>query len=1379
MKKLLIALSALVLVFTLSGCDLFGGGGEDLPDLSALTITGVVDVEVLVGAEVNLLTGITAGGDDDLDYSSYITVDSPTCTIAADGTLETTVPLNCIVTYTVLAFGVLKTIQAEVTINPVPITWDGGPELISWDFSDDSDLDGWEIYVAEGGALEISIEDGAMKMVTESSSVRYGTRLDFQGIPMEEDYDYRITFRMKSSVPDKAVHVNYGELIGGAPYFYPFKAEGFDVITVGTEWAEYEIIFNMSGQDAAANLNRGALVLEMGNNEGFLTDLDATIWVDDIKIEGGSGVDGAPPILSGIQNEILDRNATFDPLAGITANDLTDGDLTSAIVVTGDTVDTAVDGDYTITYTVTDAAGNVATMDRVITVVGLVIDTNNAAVNDIFAANGPISTELTAAWYASVSWGEPIFTAEIIDGQMVIVSQKDGDKAYGTNPWDHIVRYTDMSFIKDVEYKVEFDAKTSVTGNTDENMMFKIEGTGFASEVRLAVTDTFATYSHAFTWTPETTTNGSILFFVGGLEHTITIENIKIYISVAGADVENAPVISGAMDQTVSGGAEVDLLEGVTASDIEDGAVDVVVTVLGPNAETEFDGAPGVWTITYTATDADSNETVVTAELTVLEGYSFIDTEWVAWYGDEWSGPTTSVVSLEDGELVVDVIYEGTPQSYATQVYQENFAVENGKTYRISFDARADEAKSIMVAFGDALDADPWFTDFVTKTQFDLTTEMVTYTLEVTMTEPTTADQGKLVFELATAVNTKVYIDNVKIEETTAVDGDVVADTNQVLDGTFEDTAVLFEDTPWVSWLGDEWSGPTTSVVLISKGELVVDVIFEGTPQTYATQVYQENFAVENGKTYRITFDAKAGEAKAIMVAFGDALDSDPWFTDFVAKTQFDLTTEMVTYTLDFLMEQPTTADQGKLVFELATAVNTMVYIDNVKIEETTAIDGDVVADTDQVLTGDFETVADVVVVPEPVWTGFNMTVVEGDLGPNDVTITYDNVSDPWWNDNAQHSNIVFDGNNDAIEFTFTGTDGALLVFKVEGWGGNVEGRMTADGTEQTFLLDLSSLTKEQRDQISLMIIFVETVGAAGSLALSYEAVMPELDPAWEGFGGTTVVDNGDGSVDITYDVTTEWWWDFSAQHLNLTFDGTTFNAIDFTFTGVDTHNYKFKIEYAGGAKETGDGVVGNGAEQVVTLDLSTFTPEQLSSINKVVIFSSGQGQTGTVTVAYALTTVAVDTSTMADMPNQDFTDADISGWGTEGTLTLAHDNTNGYMVVTVTELGANPWDQNIGFPSQNLVAGNTYEVTYVIKTAFAEGRDVTFFVENVDAGYAKYFEETETLTDSFQTFTYTFTPDANNDDTKLGIFFGNTSNPLIGDVIIDSITITETVPAS
>lgn len=73
------------------------------------------------------------------------------------------------------------------------------------------------------------------------------------------------------------------------------------------------------------------------------------------------------PTISGVRNKTLTVKDPFDPLAGITANDKEDGNLTSKIVVTG-TVNTRKAGKYPLTYTVTDSKGGKREASCVITV---------------------------------------------------------------------------------------------------------------------------------------------------------------------------------------------------------------------------------------------------------------------------------------------------------------------------------------------------------------------------------------------------------------------------------------------------------------------------------------------------------------------------------------------------------------------------------------------------------------------------------------------------------------------------------------------------------------------------------------------------------------------------------------------------------------------------------------------------------------------------------------------------------------------------------------------------------------------------------------------------------------------------------------------------
>lgn len=84
-------------------------------------------------------------------------------------------------------------------------------------------------------------------------------------------------------------------------------------------------------------------------------------WIGDTR------PDHTAPVISGAGDATLDFGVEFDPMTGVTAKDDVDGDLTKSIKVSG-SVDTHKAGEYTLTYTVSDKAGNIATVTRIVTV---------------------------------------------------------------------------------------------------------------------------------------------------------------------------------------------------------------------------------------------------------------------------------------------------------------------------------------------------------------------------------------------------------------------------------------------------------------------------------------------------------------------------------------------------------------------------------------------------------------------------------------------------------------------------------------------------------------------------------------------------------------------------------------------------------------------------------------------------------------------------------------------------------------------------------------------------------------------------------------------------------------------------------------------------
>lgn len=83
--------------------------------------------------------------------------------------------------------------------------------------------------------------------------------------------------------------------------------------------------------------------------------------------EAGLVEDVVAPVITAPKATTVRFGATFDPLAGVTATDAVDGDVSAGITVKG-AVNTRKPGAYRLVYSVTDAAGNTATATRTVTV---------------------------------------------------------------------------------------------------------------------------------------------------------------------------------------------------------------------------------------------------------------------------------------------------------------------------------------------------------------------------------------------------------------------------------------------------------------------------------------------------------------------------------------------------------------------------------------------------------------------------------------------------------------------------------------------------------------------------------------------------------------------------------------------------------------------------------------------------------------------------------------------------------------------------------------------------------------------------------------------------------------------------------------------------
>ena len=250
----------------------------------------------------------------------------------------------------------------------------------------------------------------------------------------------------------------------------------------------------------------------------------------------------------------------------------------------------------------------------------------------------------------------------------------------------------------------------------------------------------------------------------------------------------------------------------------------------------------------------------------------------------------------------------------------------------------------------------------------------------------------------------------------------------------------------------------------------------------------------------------------------------------------------------------------------------------------------------------------------EPTWEGYQMTAVKDGLLN---IITYENIPDPWYTANAR--TYYFNTTNlcQAVVITFQGTVGHTYEFKFEGIPSSIfnSTQITADGTVQKVVIDTRNRTEAQRLLLHNLLVFCTNVGASGSITIHgyqmFDVFADAFDTEWYGMGGVTVVDDEVSSI-ATYTNIPASWWGPNVQHTLTNFDANQ-TTVSFAFKGVAGHEYLFKVEGGGYAKE--GSVIATGESQVFTLDISSIALANRSKLNLAVVFCKTVGASGSITL--------------------------------------------------------------------------------------------------------------------------------------------------------------------
>lgn len=236
--------------------------------------------------------------------------------------------------------------------------------------------------------------------------------------------------------------------------------------------------------------------------------------------------------------------------------------------------------------------------------------------------------------------------------------------------------------------------------------------------------------------------------------------------------------------------------------------------------------------------------------------------EWTTYQSDKMS------ITADQGSMKVQ-LPTLTPNVWDQQVYQDGLTLQQGVTYTISFEAKSTAARPIKLGVGNIDPNNNYaFTDYLNGSSplIWLTTESKPYSYSFVMNHATDMnaklefDMGQLTVDgVVYDVGGDVYLDNIRLS------GSIIQN------GLFDTNA-----DHWNAFWGDQWNGQSSGSLASVNGELEIAINSTGI-QNWNPQISQDGIALEQGKKYLLSFDARAEGDRKMNVGIGKKLEADPW----------------------------------------------------------------------------------------------------------------------------------------------------------------------------------------------------------------------------------------------------------------------------------------------------------------------------------------------------------------------------------------------------------------------------------------------------------------------------------------------------------------------
>ncbi|OOR55361.1 cell wall anchor protein [Bacillus mycoides] len=415
----------------------------------------------------------------------------------------------------------------------------------------------------------------------------------------------------------------------------------------------------------------------VANSRGFSVIKQVSVWVKR----------GEKPILRLPYKVSINVGDNFDPMAGVSATDEEDGDITSKIKVDGN-VDTSKPGTYEVTYTVTNSKGLTIVRKQPVKVKETEGTKNEAPVLTV-----PFTTTLHVGEEFDPMAGVSATDKE--DGNLTNKVKYKGN-VDTSKPGKYIVEYwvvdskgvnataTQTVIVKENEEIPDMEPKLTVPVEATINVGDKFDS--MAGVKAIDNEDGDITSKVTVDGNVDTSKPGTyeLTYKVTDSKgHTVTAkQTVTVKQKVEPKDED--PVLTVSAEATINVGDKFNPLSGVKAIDNEDGDITSKVTVDG-NVDTS---KPGTYELTYKVTDSKGHTVTAKQTVTVKQKVEtkneapvltvpFTTTLRVGEEFDPMAG--VSATDKEDGNLTNKIKYEGNVDTSKPGKYIVEYWVVDSK----------------------------------------------------------------------------------------------------------------------------------------------------------------------------------------------------------------------------------------------------------------------------------------------------------------------------------------------------------------------------------------------------------------------------------------------------------------------------------------------------------------------------------------------------------------------------------------------------------------------------------------------------------------------------------------------------------------------------